>query len=60
MILQMNKPAGTSQCWSWQTQHGPRVCIWMHLVNGQQPVSGTADPGVVKQDKLSRGSVDPI
>ena len=25
---------------------------------GQQPVSGTADPGVVKQDKSSRGSVD--
>ena len=24
----------------------------------QQPVSGTADPGVVKQDKSSRGSVD--
>ena len=24
---------------------------------GQQPVSGTADPGVVKQDKSSRGSV---
>ena len=32
----------------------------MHLVywHGQQPVSGTADPGVVKQDKSSRGSVD--
>ena len=26
--------------------------------HGQQPVSGTADPGVVKQDKSSRGSVD--
>ena len=26
--------------------------------HGQQPVSGTADPGVVKQDKASRGSVD--
>ena len=26
----------------------------------QQPVSGTADPGVVKQDKPSRGSVDTI
>ena len=25
--------------------------------HGQQPVSGTADPGVVKQDKSSRGSV---
>ena len=25
--------------------------------HGQQPVSGTADPGVVKQDKTSRGSV---
>ena len=26
--------------------------------HGQQAVSGTADPGVVKQDKSSRGSVD--
>ena len=26
--------------------------------HGQQPVSGTANPGVVKQDKSSRGSVD--
>ena len=26
--------------------------------HGQKPVSGTADPGVVKQDKSSRGSVD--
>ena len=26
--------------------------------HGQQPVSGTADPGVVKQNKSSRGSVD--
>ena len=26
--------------------------------HGQQPVSGTADPGVVKQDKSSWGSVD--
>ena len=26
--------------------------------HGQQPVSGTAGPGVVKQDKSSRGSVD--
>ena len=26
--------------------------------HGQQPVSGIADPGVVKQDKSSRGSVD--
>ena len=26
--------------------------------HGQQPVSRTADPGVVKQDKSSRGSVD--
>ena len=26
--------------------------------HGQQPVSGTADPAVVKQDKSSRGSVD--
>ena len=36
------------------------VCIWMHLVNGtgNSPVSGTADPGVVKQDKSSGGSVD--
>ena len=27
-------------------------------LHGQQPVSGTANPGVVKQDKSSRGSVD--
>ena len=27
-------------------------------MHGQQPVSGTADLGVVKQDKSSRGSVD--
>ena len=26
--------------------------------HGQQPVSGTADPGVVKQDKSSRGFLD--
>ena len=26
--------------------------------HGQQPVSGTPDPGVVKQDKSSRGSID--
>ena len=26
--------------------------------HGQQPISGTADPGVVKQDKSSRGSID--
>ena len=26
--------------------------------HGQQPVSGTADPGVVRQDKSSRGSAD--
>ena len=26
--------------------------------HGQQAVSGTADPGVVKQDKSSRGSID--
>ena len=60
IILQMHTPACTSQCWSRQTRHGLGVCIWMHLVNGmgQQPVSGTADPGVVKQDKSSRGSVD--
>ena len=34
--------------------------MWMHLVNGagQQPVSGTVGPGVVKQDKSSRGSGD--
>ena len=32
----------------------------MHLVNstGNSPVCGTADPGVVKQDKSSGGSVD--
>ena len=34
IILQMHTPARSSQCWSRQTQHGLRVCIWMHLVNG--------------------------
>ena len=39
--------------------HGLGVCIRMHLVNGTgNSLSGTADPGVVKQDKSSRGSVD--
>ena len=39
------------------------ACTWsVHLgapgqQHGQQPVSGTADPRVVKQDKASRGSV---
>ena len=37
----------------------PRRCTPQHAQrHGQQPVSGTADPGVVKQDKSSRGSVD--
>ena len=30
----------------------------MHLVYGMGNSSGTADPGVVKQDKSSRGSLD--
>ena len=53
-------PARTSQCWSRQTQHGFGVCIWMHLVNGtgNRQSSGQPIPGVVKQDKSSRGSVD--
>ena len=36
------------------------VCIWMHLVNGtgNSPSLGQPTPGVVKQDKSSRGSVD--
>ena len=56
----MHTPARTSQCWSRQTPHELGVCIWMHLVNGtgNSPVSATADPGVVKQDKSSGGSVD--
>ena len=49
-----------SQCWSRQTPHGLEVCIWMHLVNGtgNSPSPGQPTPGVVKQDKSSRGSVD--
>ena len=43
-----------------------RIPAWTRSVHqdapgqrhGQQPVSGTADPGVVKQDKSSRGCVD--
>ena len=53
-------PARTSQCWSQQT---PAWTQSVHLDapgqrHGQKPVSGTAEPGVVKQDKASRGSVD--
>ena len=60
IILQMHTPARSSQCWSRQTPAWTRS---VHLDapgqrHGQQPVSGTADPGVVKQDKSSRGSVD--
>ena len=59
-ILQMHTPARTSQCWSRQTPHGLGVCIWMHLVNGtgNSPPLGQPTPGVVKQDKSSRGSVE--
>ena len=40
--------------------HGLGVCIWMHLVNGtgDSPSPGRRTPGVVKQNKSSRGSVD--
>ena len=40
--------------------HRLGVCIWMHLVNnmGNSPSPGQPTPGVVKQDKSSRGSVD--
>ena len=60
MILQMHTPALTSRCWSRQT---PAWTGCVHLDapgqrHGQQPVSGTADPGVVKQDKSSRDSID--
>ena len=43
-----------------QTPHGLGVCIWTHLVNGtgNSPSPGQLTPGVVKQDKPSRGSVD--
>ena len=47
-VLQSANPA-----WTWSVHldaPGER--------HGQQPVSGTADPGVVKQDKSARGSVD--
>ena len=38
----------------------PSVCFWMHPVNGtgNSPSPGRPTPGVVKQDKSSRGSVD--
>ena len=41
-------------------QHGLRVCIWMHLVNGtgNSPSPGRPTPRVVKQDKSSVGSGD--
>ena len=57
----MHTPVRASQCGSRQTQHGLRVCIWMHLVNGtgNSPSPGLSPtPGVVKQDKSSGGSVD--
>ena len=59
-MLQMNTPARANQCRSQQTPHGLGVCIWMHLVNGtgNSPSLRQATPGVVKQDKSSRGSVD--
>ena len=43
---QENEPARTSQCWSWQTQHGLGACIWMHLVNGMgnSPSTGQLTP----------------
>ena len=34
IIVQMHTRVRSSQCWSWQTQHGLGVCIWMYLVNG--------------------------
>ena len=57
IILQMHTRARTSQCWSRQTQRRFGVCIWMHRVNGtgNRP---SPTPGVVKQNKSSRGSVD--
>ena len=60
IILQVHTPARTSQCRSRQTQRGLGVCIWVHLVNGtgsSLPL-GQPTPGVVKQDKSSRGPVD--
>ena len=61
IILQMHTPVRTSQCWL--ESANPAWTRSVHLDapgqrHGQQPVSGTADPGVVKQDKSSRGSVD--
>ena len=47
-VLELSNPA-----WTWSVHldaPGQR--------HGQQPVSGTAEPGVVKQDNSSRGSVD--
>ena len=38
--------------------HGLGGCIWMHLVNSNSPSPGRPTPGVVKQDKSSRGCVD--
>ena len=61
IILQMHTPARTSQCWSRQTRHGLSVRLdapGQRQRHGQQSFSGTADPGVVKQDKSSGGSVD--
>ena len=47
-MLESANPAGT------RSVHLDAPGQW----HGQQPVSGRADPGVVKHDKSSRGSVD--
>ena len=59
IILQMHTPARKSVLES----ANPAWTQSVHLDapgqrHRQQPVSGTADPGVVKQDKLPKGSVD--
>jgi hypothetical protein len=53
IILQMHTPARTSQCWSRQTQHGLRVCIWMHLVNGTGSIPSLGQPTPESSNRTS-------
>ena len=47
--LQMHTPARTSQCRSWQTQHGLTVCISIQLVNGTGNSLSAGQPALDSQ-----------
>ena len=59
IILRVHTLAHTSQCWSRQTPHGLRVCIWMYLVNGTGNSPSLGRPTSEQSNRTtSRGSVD--